>query len=914
MDAPTKARVPPHSREAEMMVLGCMLTSINSLNITAERLEEGDFYFSEHKMIFRCLQDAYKSDKPADIHLVAEELKRRDTLQAIGGIVYLTSLAQYAGTSAYIEEYAEVVKNKSVLRQMVSSAQHVEKQALDEPHDVDTALDEAQQLFFRIGQTRNPQAGILVRDILSGKDSYSTMPFIKELETRQERYMRLGAAEVGITGIPTHFLDLDRMINGLNNSHLVILASRPAMGKTALALNIAENVAFNNNIPVGIFSLEMTAEQLVHRIVCSQAEVESSKIQTGSLTPMEFHQVVESVSEIQKHTIVIDDQPGLKITDLRARARRMKESYKVGLIIIDYLQLISGSGSSKGIENRQNEISEISRMLKILARELDVPIFCLSQLSRRVEERTGHRPLMSDLRESGCLTGDTRILDAMSGKAYTIQELANRPKQDPMFVHSMGADLKVGAHTMIKAFYSGKKPVYELKTRSGRTIKASGNHPFLRIDGWIPLEKLHVGEKLAIPRKMVFKKTHSPMTDDELMLLAHLLGDGCILEHQPYHYTSADKENIETVCQTAEKLFHIKPGIVKQKNWFHVYLPCPYKLTNGKHHPISSWFQSLGLTMVRSYEKEVPLCLSECSLPQISLFLRHLWATGGNISRKMLQGRKHSAAIYYGSSSRNLCEQVQHLLLCLGIQSTITTVRSSKGYRNMYHVLVQGTSNQKLFLKDVGCAGERGKIIPSLLEDLEKIKENPNLDVIPKEAWKTIIAAAKETSGLSWRAIQERLGMSYCGSSLFKSGISRKRLQQIETILPSAELRNLANSDVYWDQIVSITELGREDVYDLTVNDTHNFVANDIIVHNSIEQDADIVLFLLRREYYDPYDRPGQAEVIVAKNRHGGIGNVTLTYRKEIAQFANFSQGAGSGYSPDAQAEARESDYASEPI
>jgi len=244
MDAPIKARVPPNSKEAEMMVLGCMLTSINSLNTAAEQLGESDFYFSEHKLIFRCLQDAYKADRPADIHLVAEELKRQDTLQAAGGIVYLTSLAQYAGTSAYIEEYADVVKNKSVLRQMVSSAQHVEKKALEEPQDVDCALDEAQQLFFRIGQTRNPQAGTLVCDVLSGKESESTLPFIKELEARQERYIRLGPSDLGITGIPTHFMDLDRLINGLNNSHLVILASRPAMGKTALALNIAEIVSF----------------------------------------------------------------------------------------------------------------------------------------------------------------------------------------------------------------------------------------------------------------------------------------------------------------------------------------------------------------------------------------------------------------------------------------------------------------------------------------------------------------------------------------------------------------------------------------------------------------------------------------------------------------------------------------------
>ena len=432
MNATGQTKVPPHSKEAEMMVLGCMLISINSLNIAAERLEESDFYFSEHKMIFRCLQDSYKADRPADIHLIAEELKRQEKLQAVGGIVYLTSVAQYAGTSAYIEEYTEVVKNKSVLRQMITSAQQVEKSAFDEPHDVDTALDDAQQLFFRIGQTRNTKIGVLVADVLSGKESDAQVPFLKALEARQEQFIRLGPQEASVSGIPTQFVDLDRMINGLNNSHLVILASRPAMGKTALALNIAQNVAFKNNIPVGIFSLEMTAEQLVHRIVCSESEIESTKIRTGSLSPLDFHQVVEAVNEIQKHTIVIDDQPGLKITDLRARARRMKESYNVGLIIIDYLQLISGSGSAKTIENRQNEISEISRMLKILARELDVPILCLSQLSRKVEERAGHRPVMSDLRESGSLEQDADVVIFILRRDY--YDPYDRPGQAELIV------------------------------------------------------------------------------------------------------------------------------------------------------------------------------------------------------------------------------------------------------------------------------------------------------------------------------------------------------------------------------------------------------------------------------------------------------------------------------------------------
>jgi replicative DNA helicase len=418
MATPKKIKTAPSSKEAEMMVLGCMLTSINSLNIAAEALQEDDFYFSEHKRIFNCMKAAFSQDKPADVHLVAEELKRQDLLQEIGGVVYLVELSEYAATSAYIEEYVENVRSLATLRKMIHAAQSIEKAALEVPPDVYQSLDEAQQLLFRIGQTSNSRPGILIKDILQGKVPGSKTPFLKTLEARQERFMEVGDEKPSITGIPSAFIDLDRLLDGLNNSHLIILASRPAMGKTALALNIGENVCFKSRVPVGIFSLEMTAEQLVHRLVCSQSEVESEKIKTGSLSSTEFQHVVEAVKHLEQYCMVIDDQPGLKITDLRARARRMKESYGIGFLIIDYLQLISGSGSSRNIENRQLEISEISRMLKNLARELDIPILCTAQLSRKVEERTGHRPLMSDLRESGSIEQDADSIMFLLRREY----------------------------------------------------------------------------------------------------------------------------------------------------------------------------------------------------------------------------------------------------------------------------------------------------------------------------------------------------------------------------------------------------------------------------------------------------------------------------------------------------------------
>lgn len=408
----------PNSKESEMMVLGCMLTNINALNIGADSLDEKDFYYKEHKIVFKTLKSAYFQDKPADIHLIAEELKRLDQLKSIGDVAYLTTLAQYAGTSAYVEEYVSLVKDKALLRNLITAAQEIEKKALNEPKHVRECLDDAQAALFKIGQSINTSQGLEIKDILTGVKSESGLPYLKELQDRQQAFQERGGEDLGITGIPTHFTDFDQMINGLNKSNLIIVAGRPAMGKTAFVLNIAENVCFKNNIPVAIFSLEMSADQLLHRMICSQAEVESDKVRTGSLNGGEYQRVVSAVKNMQDHNLIIDDQPGLKITDLRARARRLKEIYDIGLIVIDYLQLLSGSGATAGFDNRQGEISEISRMLKNLARELNIPVICGSQLSRKVDERQGHRPMMSDLRESGSIEQDSDIVTFLLRREY----------------------------------------------------------------------------------------------------------------------------------------------------------------------------------------------------------------------------------------------------------------------------------------------------------------------------------------------------------------------------------------------------------------------------------------------------------------------------------------------------------------
>lgn len=408
----------PHSKESEMMVLGCMLSSANALNVASDQLEKGDFYLIEHSMIFDALKRCYLADRPADVHLVSEELKGVDQLDKAGGVAYITTLAQYAGTAAYVEEYADIVRKKALLRKMIQASQQIEKKSLKSNEDVHSILDEAQALFFQISQRASSKLGISIKDFLIGAHSTENVSFLKELQLKQEEYSQKDKDAPAITGVPTGFIDLDSLISGLNPANLIILAARPSMGKTGLMLNMADYVAFEMDVPVAFFSLEMTASEIVMRLITSRAGVETDKIRTGSLTGHDYQKVVESVNCMQDHQFIIDDQPGLTITDLCAKARRLKEVYNIGFIVIDYLQLISGARGSYGPENRQNEISEISRMLKNLARELDIPILCGSQLSRKVEERAGHRPMLSDLRESGSIEQDADIVKFIFRREY----------------------------------------------------------------------------------------------------------------------------------------------------------------------------------------------------------------------------------------------------------------------------------------------------------------------------------------------------------------------------------------------------------------------------------------------------------------------------------------------------------------
>ncbi|MFT9849433.1 replicative DNA helicase [Aneurinibacillus sp. REN35] len=862
-------RIPPQNIEAEQAVLGAIFLEREALITATDVLGAEDFYRTAHQRIFQVMVDLGERNEPVDLVTVTAELENRKQLDEVGGVSYLTDLATTVPTASNVEYYARIVEEKSTLRRLIRAATKIVTDGYTAAEDVPGLLGEAEKSIMQISQRQRTSSFQHIKDVLM-----ETYEYIETLSNNKGE----------ITGLPSGYPDLDKMTAGLKPSELIILAARPAVGKTAFALNVAQNVAARAGAPVAIFSLEMSATQLVQRMICAEGNIDAQRMRTGYFMEDDWHKLTMAIGTLASAPIYIDDTPGITISDIRSKCRRLKTEVGLGLILIDYLQLITGKKGGSG-DNRQQEISEISRTLKLIARELECPVIALSQLSRAVEQRQDKRPMLSDIRESGCLSYDTLITRADTGEQVEIGSLVG---QENIPVLSMREDLKLEVATISKVFSSGYKRLFELKTASGRTIKASANHPFYTVNGWKPVESLQAGNRVAVSRKVALHNHCSDeekMSEEELGLLAHLIGDGCVLSRQPIHYTSQDEANLQYVAEAAQALFGIMPRFVKQDTWKHIYLPSPYRLTRGKHHPITLWFKKMGIWDRRSYEKAIPACVFKQPKESISLFLHHLWATDGCVYyKKDKQGK-----IYYSSTSKKLAQQVQHLLLRMGIISTLRMVPQGK-HRPGYHVIISGKEMQRLFLKEIGCFGARGEKANALLAALEIQRMNPNRDIVPKEVW-SYVSEIKNHYGLSWRKVSSGLETAYCGSTLMKSGLSRDRMLRLSEVIPDKRLYDLTHSDLYWDEIISITPLEIEEVFDATVPGNHNFLANDFIVHNSIEQDADMVAFLYRDDYYDKEtERKNIIEVIIGKQRSGPTGTVELAFLKEYNKFVSLSQ------------------------
>ena len=426
-------KVPPHDEDAEQAVLGSMLTDNDAVMAAVEVLKEDAFYREDNKIIYQAILNLYSKSEPIDIITLKDELESMGKFEQVGGFEYLASLPDKVPTTANVQKYIKIVEEKSVLRNLIKTANEIIELGYNPTEDVEDIMDGAEKKIFDIMQSKNTKSYTPIKDVLV--ESFTNL---EKLYNQKQH----------VTGVPTQFYALDDKTAGLHGSELILVAARPAMGKTAFALNIATNAALRANVPVAIFSLEMSKDQLVNRMLCSEAMVDSNKVRTGKLDEEDWTKLAEAIGPLSEAGVYIDDTPGISVMEIRTKCRKLKMEKNIGLVVIDYLQLISGSNKRNG--SREQEISEISRSLKVLAKELNVPVIALSQLSRAVEQRDDHRPMLSDLRESGAIEQDADIVMFLYRDDYYNKESAEKDIAEVIIAKQRG-----GSTGTVKLYWMG---------------------------------------------------------------------------------------------------------------------------------------------------------------------------------------------------------------------------------------------------------------------------------------------------------------------------------------------------------------------------------------------------------------------------------------------------------------------------
>ncbi len=653
---------------------------------------------------------------------------------------------------------------------------------------------------------------------------------------------------------------------------------------STLALDFARAASIKNEMASVFFSLEMGRNEIVMRLLSAEARVPLHTMRSGLMTDEDWARLARRMGEVASAPLFIDDSPNMSMMEIRAKCRRLKQQHDLKLVIVDYLQLMSSPGR---VESRQQEVSEMSRSLKLLAKELEVPVVALSQLNRGPEQRTDKRPQVSDLRESGCLVAETRVLRADTGAETTLGELHESGERD-VPVWSLDERLRMVPRTMSHVFSSGVKQVFRLRLASGREVIASGNHPFLAFDGWEALEKLSGGDRVAVPRNVPRPEVLQEWPTAEVVMLAHLIGDGSFVGSQPPRYTNTDEANLAVVTEAAE---HFGVTAVRDEcasaRTNTLRFPTLDPLTGGQRNPVARWLDGLGLLDPRRHERFVPEEVFALSGEQIALFLRHLWSTGGSA---YWNRNGNQARIHYTSTSRRLVDDVARLLARLNIMSRIEKVR--EGDDRVDHTLeIHGTDDQRRFAEVVGCHGARAADLAECVAGLASRAFDTSLDTVPVEVRGQVRERATDR-GRTHRRFATRTRTRSCTSAPWKRAPNRTRLSRVASVLGDADLDLLATNDVFWDTVVEVEPLGEREVFDATVAGTHNFVANGISVHNSIEQDADMVILLYREDVHDKESpRAGEADIIVAKHRNGPTADVTVAFQGHYSRFVDMAPG-----------------------
>jgi replicative DNA helicase len=788
-DGPGEDRLPPQDLNAEQSVLGGMLLSKDAIADCVEGLRAVDFYRPAHELIYDAILDLYGRGEPADAITVADELSKRGQLQRIGGQAYLHQLIQVVPTAANAGYYAQIVAERAVLRRLVEAGTRIVQMGYAQGGgDVEDVVNAAQAEVYAVVDKRRGEDYARLSDVLE--------------ETLNEIEVASGRSDQ-MLGVPTGFIELDELTHGLHPGQMIVVAARPAVGKSTLGLDVARAAAIKHHLTTALFSLEMSRTEITMRVLSAEAQIQLQDLRKGTLRDEGWQKLARIMGQISESPLFIDDSPNMSLMEIRAKCRRLKQQHNLKLVIIDYLQLMT---SGKKVESRQQEVAEFSRALKLLAKELEVPVIAISQLNRGPEQRTDKRPQMSDLRESGCLPASTRILRADTGAETTLGELYAVGAKD-IEVWSLDDGLRLTKRTMTQVFSTGTAPVFGLTLASGKQVRATENHPFLCYEGWRPLASLRPGDRVAVPRHVPSPRASTEWDDARVAMLGHALGAGRV---------------------------------------------------SG----------SLGLD-------EVPPEVFSLPKPSIALLLGAAWSAGGMLAL----GPGGGGAIRLALSSRLVAEGLSRLLLRFGICCTIAEAGSA------VQLSISECDSQRRFLREIGLPGRYAGEAAELLARVEAADDV--VTGVDASVWSRV-GGLLDSPAVAEGACSAVATSPGAGPIALAEPSTRQPTALIAAELATADLDLSAINDVEWDCVVSIALAGVEEVFDATVLDCHNFVANGIAVHNSIEQDADVVI-LLHRDRSDP-TREGEADVIVAKHRNGPTKDIVLAFQGHYSRFANMAQ------------------------
>jgi replicative DNA helicase len=833
---------PPHSIEAEQSVLGAVLLSdkVHYAYVIEEGLRPEDFYRERHRVIYQSMLDLYNESEPIDVVTVTEHLRSRGELDAAGGPAEIDGLTAAVPAVGNLRRYGQIVREASLLRKVLAATYEIQASVHNHEAPPRDIVERAEKAMLEVGRDDRQKDFRRVGEVLHDE---------------VERWHVLSTEGRSLTGTPSGFSDLDEITGGFQPGNMIIVAARPSMGKSALVTNFAENVALNPERPrpVALFSLEMSESELAQRFIASQASIKGDDLRKGRLKDeRKWKRVLETAARYDSSPLFVDDSSDIGILEVRAKARRlhqqtMAEYGGLGMVIVDYLQLMR---TDARVENRVQAVGEVSRGLKILARELAVPVIALSQLSRGVESRNDKRPMLSDLRE--CVTGDTLVLLA-DGSRTPIAALVGREPE----VLALDAHDRIVRARAEAVWPVGRRDVYELRLASGRRLRCTADHRIRAGAGWARAEELHPGDRVALSRRLPEPERTVSWPDDHLVLLAHLVGDGSYVAGRPVHYDSPSSECCGAVAEAAERAFGARVArYAGEGGWERLVLADG--LGDGG---LQEWLRTLGIHGHRARDKRLPAAAFRLGDRQIGLLLRHLWATDGTIWVETRGDGRPVRRIAWATPSSRLADDVAALLLRLGIVARTVVSAAERGAAT-YSVVVAGAAAELAFLDRVGAFGPRSAGAELLRAALSH-RERRTLSATPLLA----------SRGSSARAAV--LEVARGGATMARQ-------------LDLAEQAAAAASDVFWDRVIDVVPAGEHEVYDLTVPGPASWLADGIVSHNSgqIEQDADLVMFIYRDEYYhENTERPGEADLIIAKHRNGGLGDVPLTFQGEYPRF-----------------------------